>query len=104
MLCLSCNTNEAVKHEYLGYIACQSCRDRQAKFDKPKETVEMTTEEIRSARVEHEADIVQPFREGVVNKRYLDLYGSERIQATPQEIKQAKYVFSENKYYKEGDH
>lgn len=100
MKCLVCSLNEAIKHEIYGYLPCQSCQDRQAKYSQPNKSVEMTTEAIKSSRKEYKDEIIQPFREGVVSKEYIDIYGTQGINATKQEIKNAKNVWDDLEYYK----
>lgn len=65
----------------------------------------MTTKEIKESRVQYAKEIIQPFREGVVSKEYLEAYGDKGIKATKQEIKNAKYVWHgiEGNYYKKHD-
>lgn len=55
----------------------------------------MTTGEIKEQRSSYLADILQPRRDGVLSKEYLETFGSLGIQATPEEIKNAKYVWQD---------
>lgn len=102
-ICPVCKKNPAIFDPYWGWLPCLPCRTRQSKYSKPKQTVEITTEEIREARVEHKDEIVQPWRGGVLSKEYLRANGTAGIKATPQEIKNAKNVWMENSYYKENE-
>lgn len=95
-----CKTNEAYRHEYLGLLPCDGCRARQGEYTSPNEPVEITTKEIKNAREQYADDIEQPFREGVLNKRYVEAHGTSRIQVTKQDLKNMKDVYSENHYYK----
>lgn len=89
MICLVCSKNEATKDQFLGYIPCQSCLAKQKGWEKPGESHEFTTQEIREARVEHDKSIIQPYREGKVSRKYLEQHGTKGIQVTKKEIKEA---------------
>lgn len=67
-----------------------------------KQTVEMTSQEIKDHRKIYADDIEQPFREGVFNKRYYQKYGTKGVNVTQEDIKRAKNVWSlENDYYQD---
>jgi hypothetical protein len=60
----------------------------------------MTGEDIKTDRKVYKKDILQPFREGVLSKEYVEAYGAQGINVTPDEVKNAKSVWIENEYYK----
>ena len=100
MKCLICQKRTAVKIEPYGWLPCKFCRDKQKRIDKLKQPVEMTTQIVKEERIKYSDDILQPFRDGTVSKEYISKYGSERINATPDEIKNARNVWDDVNYYK----
>jgi hypothetical protein len=97
MKCLSCGVNNAIKDPTYGVLPCLDCRSRQKM--KVNKQVEFTSEDIKEKRKEFADDIIQPFRKGVLSKEYIELHGAKNIQATPEEVKKAKYVWKDEKYY-----
>ena len=101
MKCLSCNTNDAAKDPQLGYLACQSCRARQAGFTKPSNQIEFTSSDIKEGRRKYFRSTIQKYRDGQLSKEFVDSY-PERAKAmietgihTEKEIKQAKPVWGD---------
>ena len=101
MKCLVCNINDAIKDPQLGYLACQSCRDRQAGFTKPSYPIEFTSQNIKDERKKYFKSTLQKYRGGQLSKEFIDAY-PERAQAmikekihTEKEIKQAKPVWGD---------
>ncbi len=86
-------------HELYGALPCKACTKRQRAY-KPRETIEITTNSIKEDRKKFSKDILQPYRSGQVSKEYIEAYGTERIEATPQEIKNARNVWDDLGYYK----
>lgn len=76
-----------------------SCSERQKSYGKPHKQVEFTTEEIKDQRKQFADDIVQPFNKGIFSKEYYDKHGTKGIQVSDQEIKNAKEVWIDDKYY-----
>lgn len=101
MKCLICKKNEAIKHEYYGYLPCNECRARQDKQRGPDRQVEFTTDSIKTQRKEFADDIVQPFRKGELSKEYVDRYGTKGLQVTQKEAQKSKKVWSDTNYYKD---
>lgn len=105
MLCPVCQTNSAIKDDYYGYLPCKPCQDRQSKLKKPGGQIEFTSDDIKEQRKSQANDIEQQHRKGVLNKKWLDLYGKHRAREygySDKEIKEAKYVYSgANTYYRE---
>lgn len=95
--CPTCSNNAELSAQF-GYIACKNCRDQEKPLS--ERTYEMVPDRIKEDRIKHKNSMIQPFRNGQVSKEYLDLYGSSRIQVTPEEIKNAKNVWGELEYYK----
>ena len=103
MKCPVCGVNDATIDPYWGLLPCKPCMDRQAGLAKPRGQVEFVGEDIKLQRLKFHKDIVQPHRKGELNKEYVDLYGAKRAKQegfTDKEIKNAKYVYSEEGYYK----
>ena len=95
MECLVCQKNEAQTHPSLGVLPCVPCQDKDQKIEKPKRGREFTTNAIKESRKEYAKDTVQPFRGGVVSKEYIDLYGSESLGVSKQDIKNARNVWGD---------
>lgn len=98
--CLNCQINEAQYVEPYGYLPCTQCQDRHRK-EAIKETIELTTDNIREERKAYHDDIVQKYRGHVASREYIRRYGKKGF--TPEEVKNAKEVWHENNYYREGD-
>lgn len=105
--CLNCNKGKAVKHKLYGYINCKDCQRKQRELDKPKQSIELTTEEIKESRKIYFDDVLQSRREGVLSKEYIKKYPESAKQmvregnATVQELNSAKNVWSDMKWYKD---
>ncbi len=101
IICLNCNKYPATKDPRFGYLPCQICRDKLTNKPSPKQ--ELTTDKIKNDRKEFKKDIYQPFRNGQLSKEYVDAVGTKYIKATPEEIKNAKNIWSDLEYYESGD-
>jgi uncharacterized Zn finger protein (UPF0148 family) len=99
MLCPNCKKPTA-KHPIYGTVICDECRERH--HPKPSQQVEFTSDNIREQRKEFSDDIEQPHRKGQLNKKWVEIHGEEvakRQGYTDTEIKNAKYVYSDDTYY-----
>lgn len=95
MICPNCNKKPAIIHPQFGATECKSC---QLKVHlKPTPYPEITTQDIKNQRREYNKDIIQPYRDGVLSKEYLEEYGTSGVTATKEEIKAAKYVWQDTK-------
>ena len=56
---------------------------------------EFVPERIKNDRKKYAKDILQPWRQGVLSKEYLDVYGSKGVGATKEDIKKAKNVWKD---------
>jgi hypothetical protein len=92
MTCPTCKVNKAEVHPQFGVIACKSCRDKAKEIT--DRTYEFVPEHIKKERKEFKDQTIQPFRNGELSKEYVDLYGSKYIDASPEEVKNAKNVWS----------
>ena len=95
--CPTCK-NEGVIDPQYGLIACLSCREQTTRMS--ERTYEFVPEHIKEERISHKDQTIQPFRNGVLSKEYVDLYGTKHISATEEEVKNAKNVWGELEYYK----
>jgi len=107
MKCLICQKRNAVKIEPYGWLPCDKCRTKQRKIAKPNQTIEVTTNKIKDDRKKYGDDILQPFRDGEISKEYIKKY-PDKVKTmikegniTTQEVKTAKNIWSDLKYYKE---
>lgn len=98
MICLNCNKGKALFVHPIGWTYCKKCNDKH-KLEKAKETIEMTTGDIKEERIIYSKDTVQPFREGVLSKEYLRVNGTKGINATKDDIRNAREVWGHT-YYK----
>jgi hypothetical protein len=99
-LCIICGKEKAEFSENFGYLPCKSCQEEARKIPKPKRQVEFTSEQIKEARKVYKKDIIQPYRDGVLSKEYLEQYGTKGIKPSEEDIKNAKYVWNDGEYYK----
>lgn len=95
--CPTCK-NEGVIDPQYGLIACLSCREQTTRMS--ERTYEFVPDRIKEDRKEFKDQTIQPFRNGVLSKEYIDLYGTKHISATDEEVKNAKNVWGELEYYK----
>jgi len=65
-----------------------------AKYHRPCKT-EFIPERVKDDRMEYFNSVVQPFRGGELSKEYVDLHGTEGINATEKEAKKAKNVWGD---------
>ncbi len=98
MKCPTCQINKAEIVPQFGVIACKDCRSKETKLS--ERTYEMLPQHIKDEREEYKAQTIQPFRNGVLSKEYVDLYGTKHIDVTLEEVKNAKNVWGELSYYK----
>lgn len=95
MKCPNCKKNKAIIHPQYGITECKKCQNKS--HFKPLPYPEITTDSIREQRREYNKDIIQPYRDGVLSKEFLEEYGTNGIQVTEKEIKDAKYVWQDSK-------
>jgi len=106
MICPVCKVNPAEKHPYYGYIPCKPCQDRQARLKKPDKLPEFTSDSIKEGRKANFDDIHGAHRKGVPSREFRDRWGEEAMKRqgfTDKEIKNAQYVWGDDKYYQDGN-
>ena len=86
---MNCGKNKARKVEPFGYLPCQSCVDKQAKY-KVRETIECVPDEIKEARVEYHDDIIQRYVGATPNLAFIKKYGVKGF--SEDEIREARNV------------
>lgn len=96
MKCLNCLKKPAQRIEPYGYLFCKSCQKKQRAY-KVKETIEVTTTEIRESRKEYAPDILQRYRGDTPSLEYIKQYGTKGFSR--EEVKQARNVWTEDKFY-----
>lgn len=105
--CLNCNLRPAQKSVTLGWIYCKACIKKHQQINKLNETIELTTDEIKTSRKEYKKDILQPFRSGQLSREYAKAYPQkvkEMIKegsVTVDEVRKSKNTWLETSYYKE---
>ena len=89
--CLRCGKNYAIKNEHYGWLPCKSCQLEEENI-RPKQSVEFTTDFIKDSRREYAKDILQPWRDGVLSKEFVEEYGTTGVVATESQVKNARYT------------
>ena len=97
MKCLVCQKNEAIRDPSYGIIPCGDCQAKQR--TKISKQVEFTTSDIKEQRKIHADDIIQPFNKGHLSKEYVEKYGTKGIVVSEDEVKKAKDVWRDERYY-----
>lgn len=92
--CPSCRKKPALLHPALGVLPCESCKNRHSQNPLPRQ-YEVVTESLRSERREYAKSAIQPFRDGVLSKEYLDTYGDKAINVTEEQKKNARPVWDD---------
>lgn len=104
MICNVCRKNPAQWDEYYGWLPCKECQDRQAGLSKPTTQIEFTSDSIKEGRRAYANDIEPDHIKGHLNKKWVDIYGKDAAKKrgfTDKEIKEAKYVANDIRYYKD---
>ncbi len=98
MKCLRCKTNRAIKDKQYGYLPCLFCQETEQSQSKPRLGFEFTSDVIKDQRREYMADSLQPWPgNGVLSREYLEIYGTTGIEATQEQIDNAKYAYKSQK-------
>lgn len=92
MKCPNCKERPAIVDATYGVAFCDSCQDKEESFSKPKLGHEFTTVTIRDERKEFSRDILQPWHGGVLSKEYVEEYGTAGIEATKEQVENARYT------------
>ena len=92
MKCPNCQKNKAIKHSVYGILPCKPC---QASHVTVKRGPEFTSDSIRGQRREYRKDIIQPYRDGVLSKEYIEEYGTQGIEPSKEAIKHARYTYKD---------
>lgn len=101
MKCVTCHKNKAINSPQFGVIACEPCQKKTREIT--SRTAEIIPEHIKEEREQYKDMTEQPFRNGFLNKRYVELYGTSKIDVTEEEVKNSTYVFDRDlpgDYYK----
>lgn len=92
-LCLKCGKLPSEIHPTLGVIYCKPCRAQQRGKDITN-PFEFVPQSIKDDRVKNAKDIVQSGRDGVLSKEFIELYGTDHLNVTQEQIDNAEYVWS----------
>lgn len=101
MLCIVCNLNKASNHPTLGFLPCESCRGTTTAHNTLP--YEFALDSVKQSRKEYAKDILQSSRDGVLSKERLEAWGTKGLKVTPEQVKNARYVWNDIKPYKEGN-
>lgn len=92
MKCPRCKKGKATTSDQYGVLPCTKCQDEEAEYG-AKRYPEFTTKEIKDQRREYRKDILQPGPfDGVLSKEYIEEYGTQGINATPKQVRDARYT------------
>jgi len=97
MKCSQCQKNQAIQDNELGLLPCSSCQEKESSISKPRRYPEFSTNNIKDQRREYRRDIIQPFRDGVISKEYVEEYGSQGLSVPKKMIDNAKYTWKDTK-------
>lgn len=97
MKCSKCQKNQAIEDPEYGVLPCMPCQDKELGFKKPKHYPEFTTLSIKEGRREYMADALQPFRDGVLSKEYVETYGKSGLSVPKEAYKNARYTMKHAK-------
>lgn len=92
--CPQCRSRKAERHPIYGIINCKICRDNNIDLSPLPKPPEMTSQTVKEERDKYARSIVQPYRNGVLSKEYLDMYGTKGINPSDKDIKGAKNVWT----------
>lgn len=92
ILCPSCQENEAINDRTYGVLPCQSCREEHDKIQSPTHR-EFTSSSIKQQRGEYSGSMLQPYHGGHLSKEYIDRHGTDKLDVTKQDIRNAKEVY-----------
>lgn len=104
MICPRCRKNKAVLDPYYGYLPCEDCQEQQRKLKRPSRQIEFIPDYIKVDRRAYSTDFLPPHRKGQLDKGWVNRYGKKKAKAkgfSDREIKNAKYVWNSEKYYKD---
>lgn len=94
IVCPVCYEEPADVQGVYGVLPGRNCKSRRSQNSIPVGTVEMVGDSIKNERVEFASSIVQPRnRYGELSKEYLEAHGTKGIKTTPEEVKNAKYIW-----------
>ena len=96
-LCLNCGKNKARFIPPFGWLSCLKCTKEQRKYS-VRETIEITTGEIREDRKKYMKDILQRQRGSTPSLEYIKAYGTKGF--TKEQVKAARNVWG-NDYYQD---
>lgn len=93
--CPVCHKEQALNHPTYGVLPGATCQIRRRKNEVPTLPVEMVGESIKNGRKTHAKSALQPYRSGELSREYIEAYGTKNIKATAEEVKKAKYVWTD---------
>lgn len=103
MTCLVCGKNGAIVDATFGVLPCFQCQKRQSTLDKPLKQSEFISQELKDQRKAYSDDFHPAHRKGVPSKEFRDRWGAKAMKRqgfTDKEIKNAKDVWNDDRYYK----
>jgi len=113
VMCPFCLKHEAEIHKTLGVLKCKECKKKSKDYRKEHPEIfnptrrEWVPDRIKEDRVKNFKGAIQPYREGKINREFVEAY-PDRVEAmikegavTREEVKKSKYQLRDLKgWYK----
>ena len=93
-VCPKCRVRRAIRHEIYGLTECLECRRERQQIHRGPE---FTSDSIQEQRLEYKKDILQPYRNGILSREYLEEYGTSGITVSEEEQKKSEYTWKDTK-------
>jgi hypothetical protein len=90
--CPVCQKNEAQHDKIYALLPCPDCQEEARHLPTNKQK-EFTSSTIKSQRREYVQSHLQPFYNGQLSREYIEAHGTDRLDVTQKDIKEAKYVY-----------
>lgn len=102
--CPSCSEGEAIIDSTYEILPCLACQDS----DEQIQTInyrEFTSPSIKRERGERAISMIQPFHGGHLSKEFVDAHGTDKLEVSKKDIKNAKEVYKGKikRHHKIGD-
>lgn len=89
-------TKPAIIHPVLGILPCSFHQKKRQHNNLPDHQIEFTSESIKEGRKEYFKSTIQPWRQHVASREFIEEYPEEAKKTfTEKEIRKAKYVWSD---------
>ena len=90
--CPSCGKNPAQINPTYGILPCQTCQDAAEEISTINYR-EFTSPSVKRDREERAISMLQPYHGGHLSKEYVDAHGTDKLDVSKKDIKNAKEVY-----------